>query len=118
MSLDLLKDFNHTPHTPRPSPFRAIPAPKPEEIVKAVSSKTWARIDRKRFHGSCYRSANWIELGETTGRGRMARTNERHGAQVETIARRNHQDLNTGGVVPRSAKAHTQSHRDRRKVIK
>lgn len=42
-------------------------------------------VDRERFHGGCYRSANWIELGETTGRGRMDRTNERHGAQVKTI---------------------------------
>ncbi len=42
-------------------------------------------VDRKRFHGGCYRSANWIELGETTGRGRMDRTNERHGARVKTI---------------------------------
>lgn len=42
-------------------------------------------VDKKRFHGGCYRSANWIELGETTGRGRMDRTNELHGAQVKTI---------------------------------
>jgi hypothetical protein len=42
-------------------------------------------VDRERFHGGCYRSANWIELGPTTGRGRMDRTNERHGAQVKTI---------------------------------
>jgi len=42
-------------------------------------------VDRERFHGGCYRSANWIELGETTGRGRMDRKNERHGAQVKTI---------------------------------
>jgi hypothetical protein len=42
-------------------------------------------VDRARFHGGCYRSANWIELGETTGRGRMDRANERHGTQVKTI---------------------------------
>lgn len=42
-------------------------------------------VDKKRFHGGCYRSANWIELGQTTGRGRMDRTHERHGAQVKTI---------------------------------
>jgi len=42
-------------------------------------------VDKERFHGGCYRSANWIELGPTTGRGRMDRTNERHGAQVKTI---------------------------------
>lgn len=42
-------------------------------------------VDRKRFHGGCYRSANWIELGETTGRGRMDKTNKRHGERVKTI---------------------------------
>jgi hypothetical protein len=42
-------------------------------------------VDRKRFHGGCYRAANWIELGETSGRGRMDRANERHGAAVKTI---------------------------------
>ena len=42
-------------------------------------------VDQKRFHGGCYRAANWIELGETTGRGRMDRANQRHGAEVKTI---------------------------------
>ena len=42
-------------------------------------------VDRKRFHGGCYRASNWIELGETTGRGRMDRENKRHGAEVKTI---------------------------------
>jgi len=30
-------------------------------------------VDQERFRGSCYRAANWIALGETTGRGRMDR---------------------------------------------
>ena len=42
-------------------------------------------VDRQRFHGGCYRAANWIELGQTTGRGRMDKTNKRHGAAVKTI---------------------------------
>jgi len=42
-------------------------------------------VDRSRFHGGCYRAANWIELGETTGRGRMDKTNERRGDRVKTI---------------------------------
>ncbi len=42
-------------------------------------------VDRQQFHGGCYRASNWIELGKTTGRGRMDRANERHGAQVKTI---------------------------------
>ena len=30
-------------------------------------------VDAARFTGTCYRAANWIDLGETTGRGRMDR---------------------------------------------
>jgi hypothetical protein len=42
-------------------------------------------VDRNRFHGGCYRAANWIALGETSGRGRMDRAHQRHGAAVKTI---------------------------------
>jgi hypothetical protein len=42
-------------------------------------------VDPRRFHGGCYRAANWIELGQTSGRGRMDRANQRHGARVKTI---------------------------------
>lgn len=31
-------------------------------------------VEKKRFHGTCYRAANWMAVGETTGRGR----NDRH----------------------------------------
>jgi hypothetical protein len=30
-------------------------------------------VDRARFRGTCYRAANWIHLGATTGRGRQDR---------------------------------------------
>jgi len=42
-------------------------------------------VDQKRFSGGCYHSANWIELGQNTGRGRHDRANARHGAEVKTI---------------------------------
>jgi hypothetical protein len=42
-------------------------------------------VDRKRYYGGCYRAANWIVLGETSGRGRMDRHQERHGADVKTV---------------------------------
>ena len=42
-------------------------------------------VDRQRFHGGCYRAANWVDLGETSGRGRMDRANQRHGASVKTV---------------------------------
>ncbi|MBU1663749.1 DUF4338 domain-containing protein [Patescibacteria group bacterium] len=31
-------------------------------------------IDQERFHGTCYRAANWIYLGRTTGRGKNDQT--------------------------------------------
>ncbi len=34
-------------------------------------------VDRQRFGGTCYRAANWIALGQTTGRGRMDREHRR-----------------------------------------
>ncbi|MDY7011642.1 MAG: DUF4338 domain-containing protein [Planctomycetota bacterium] len=42
-------------------------------------------VDRERFHGGCYRAANFIVLGETSGRGRMDRAHQRHGAEVKTV---------------------------------
>ena len=33
-------------------------------------------VDTERFTGSCYRAANWIYLGETTGRGKNDQTNK------------------------------------------
>jgi hypothetical protein len=42
-------------------------------------------VDQQQFHGGCYLASNWIKLGETTGRGRMDRANQRHGAQIKTI---------------------------------
>jgi hypothetical protein len=42
-------------------------------------------VDKSRFTGTCYRAANWIEVGETTGRGRQDRTHQRHGAAPKTV---------------------------------
>jgi hypothetical protein len=42
-------------------------------------------VDRQRFYGGCYRAANFIELGQTSGRGRMDRRHQRHGAQIKTV---------------------------------
>jgi hypothetical protein len=36
-------------------------------------------VDAERFRGTCYRAANWIELGRTTGRGRMDRYHQIQG---------------------------------------
>jgi len=42
-------------------------------------------VDVSRFKGTCYRAANWIELGQTTGRGRMDREHRRHGHAPKRI---------------------------------
>jgi hypothetical protein len=42
-------------------------------------------VDPARFAGTCYRAANWIEAGRTTGRGRQDRDHRRHDASPKTI---------------------------------
>jgi hypothetical protein len=42
-------------------------------------------VDLARFRGTCYRAANWISLGQTTGRGRMDREHQRHGAAPKEV---------------------------------
>ncbi|MHC4092280.1 MAG: DUF4338 domain-containing protein [Planctomycetota bacterium] len=42
-------------------------------------------VDHSRYRGTCYRAANWIELGLTAGRGRMDREHRRHGACSKTV---------------------------------
>jgi hypothetical protein len=29
-------------------------------------------VDPERFHGTCYRAANWVLMGRTTGRGKQS----------------------------------------------
>lgn len=42
-------------------------------------------VDTRRFTGGCYRAANWLELGQTSGRGRQDRGHERHGSTPKTL---------------------------------
>ena len=42
-------------------------------------------VDASRFRGTCYRAANWIHAGQTSGRGRMDRTHQAHGQAVKDI---------------------------------
>ncbi len=42
-------------------------------------------VDPERFTGTCYRAANFIEVGQTTGRGRQDRHHQRHGAHPKTV---------------------------------
>jgi hypothetical protein len=42
-------------------------------------------VDRTKYNGTCYQAANWVHVGETTGRGRMDRRNKRQGVAVKDI---------------------------------
>ena len=42
-------------------------------------------VDPTRFDGGCYRAANWIPVGQTTGRGRMDRYSRRVGAAPKRV---------------------------------
>ncbi len=42
-------------------------------------------VDAARFRGTCYRAANWIPIGQTTGRGRMDRQHTAHGKAVKDV---------------------------------
>jgi Domain of unknown function (DUF4338) len=42
-------------------------------------------VDARRFRGTCYRAANWIHVGQTSGRGRMDREHKTHGQAVKDI---------------------------------
>jgi hypothetical protein len=42
-------------------------------------------VDADRFRGTCYRAANWIYVGQTTGRGRMDREHKADGQALKNI---------------------------------
>jgi len=42
-------------------------------------------VDASRFTGQCYRAANWIDVGSTTGRGRQDREHQRHEAAPKRV---------------------------------
>ena len=42
-------------------------------------------VDSQYYSGHCYRAANWLDVGLTTGRGRQDRDHQRHGAAPKRI---------------------------------
>jgi hypothetical protein len=42
-------------------------------------------VDAQRFRGTCYRAANWIYVGQTSGRGRMDREHHADGQAIKDI---------------------------------
>lgn len=42
-------------------------------------------VDAARYRGSCYLAANWLDVGQTAGRGRMDRDHSRHGEAPKRV---------------------------------
>lgn len=42
-------------------------------------------VDESRHRGTCYRAANWLDLGGTAGRGRMDRLHQAHGRAPKRV---------------------------------
>jgi len=42
-------------------------------------------VDQKKFSGGCYRAANWLEVGVTSGRGRQDNQHKRHHAAPKRV---------------------------------
>lgn len=42
-------------------------------------------VDGRRYRGGCYRASNWVEVGVTSGRGRMDREHLRHQAAPKIV---------------------------------
>jgi hypothetical protein len=42
-------------------------------------------VDPQRFAGTCYRAANWIALGITTGRGKADQTHRANRSRKEVL---------------------------------
>ena len=60
----------------------------PKDWEQAFGIRPWlveTLVDSLRFSGHCYRAANWIDVGITTGRGRQDTHHQRHGASPKRI---------------------------------
>jgi len=42
-------------------------------------------VDPARYTGACYRAANGVEIGETSGRGRDDHQHRRHGTRPKRV---------------------------------
>ena len=49
------------------------------EPLRHSAASSGTLVDAARFSGTCYRAANWLEAGRTTGRGRNDRQHRHHG---------------------------------------
>jgi hypothetical protein len=50
-------------------------------------------VDPTRFSGTCYRAANWVFLGRTTGRGKDDHTNRPNRSRKDVLGYPLHKDF-------------------------
>ncbi len=96
--------MRHLPHVVSNSRFLLVPWVRIENLASATLAQGLRRlrgdwqaqygvepllvetlVDAARFTGGCYRAANWVELGETSGRGRDDRAHARQGASPKRL---------------------------------
>jgi hypothetical protein len=94
----------HLPHVVSNSRFLLVPWARIENLASATLARALRRlpgdwqaqygvepllvetlVDPARYPGGCYRAANWVELGETSGRGRDDRAHQRHDASPKRL---------------------------------
>lgn len=94
----------HLPHVVSNSRFLLMPWIRIHNLASATLALTLGRltadwqaqygvepllvetlVDPVRYTGSCYRAANWVELGDTSGRGRDDGAHQRHGARPKRV---------------------------------
>jgi hypothetical protein len=59
----------------------------PDDVERRSGYRPWlveTFVESERYRGTCYRAANWIEVGQTQGRGRQDRDN-RHAESRKAI---------------------------------
>jgi hypothetical protein len=60
----------------------------PAEWARAYGHPVWFAetfVDPERYRGTCYRAANWIHLGRTTGRGKDDQTHRANRALKDVL---------------------------------
>jgi len=96
--------MRHLPHVVSNSRFLLVPWVRIENLASVTLAQGLRRlpgdwqaqygvepllvetlVDAARFTGGCYRAANWVELGETSGRGRDDRAHARQGASPKRL---------------------------------
>jgi Domain of unknown function (DUF4338) len=75
----------HLPQVVNNSRFLLLPWVHIQNLASATLAQVETFVDLAQYSGTCYRAANWVELGETSGRGRDDGQHHRHGARPKRV---------------------------------